>query len=149
MGAGFFAAALARVLALGFGAAAFGATFGAAFGVASVFLVARALWVLGLLRGALLLQSPLWVLGLLLLLQLLLQLLLSLRAPHSVLLLPLLLGPILVGRLILRISPFYFRIYYLAYGGKSKKQSETYKAPAEINGLVVVRPKIKFDCLQS
>ena len=33
----FFAAALARVLALGFGAAAFGATFGAAFGVESVF----------------------------------------------------------------------------------------------------------------
>ena len=147
MGAGFFAAALARVLALIFGAAAFGATFGAAFGVESVFLDARALWA-RLLREALLLQSPLWLLALLLLLQLLLQLLLSLQAQQS-LLLPLLLGPILVGRLILRISPFYFRIYYLAYGGKSKKQSETYKAPAQINGLVVARPKIEVDCLQS
>ena len=97
----FFAAALARGLALGFGAAALGATFGAAFGVESVVLVARALWVLGLLRGALLSQSPLWALGLVLLL-------LSLRAQQSVLLLPLLLGPILVGLLILRISPFIF-----------------------------------------
>ena len=148
MGAGFFAAALARVLALGFGAAAFGATFGAAFGVESVFLVARVVWALGLLRGALLLQSPLWVLGLLCLLQLLLQLLLSLRAPQSPLL-PRLLGPILAALLILMLSPFYFRIYYLAYGGKSKKQSDTYAAPAEIDGLVVARPKIEVDCLQS